>query len=129
MKGSRKYRDGINAAAHSQTEFAESLRSFCGGTDCADEESLSIGALDQSLASSSCKRCCSMLAAICIRIVFQTLIRGCNGCCAERRLQRLVSEMPEAADMHRLSCLQVFAALFASKASAKASAVAIQFDE
>lgn len=43
IKGSRRYRDGIIDGSHSQTEFAETLRDFCGGSDDTDEESMSIG--------------------------------------------------------------------------------------
>lgn len=43
IKGSRKYRDSINASANSQTDFADTLRDFCGGNDGTDEESMSIG--------------------------------------------------------------------------------------
>ena len=40
IKGSKKYKEGINVLSQSQTSFADFLEEFCGGTD---EESMMLG--------------------------------------------------------------------------------------
>lgn len=40
MKGSKRYKEGINTLSQSQTSFADFLEEFCGGTD---EESMMLG--------------------------------------------------------------------------------------
>ena len=40
MKGSKRYKEGINALSQSQNSFADFLEEFCGGTD---EESMILG--------------------------------------------------------------------------------------
>ena len=40
IKGSKKYKEGINGLSQSQTSFADFLEEFCGGTD---EESMLLG--------------------------------------------------------------------------------------
>ncbi len=42
VKGSKKYKEGINVLSQSQTSFADFLEEFCGGTD---EESMMLGVL------------------------------------------------------------------------------------
>ncbi len=42
IKGSKKYKEGINVLSQSQTSFADFLEEFCGGTD---EESMMLGVL------------------------------------------------------------------------------------
>lgn len=40
MKGSKRYKEGINTLSQSQASFADFLEEFCGGTD---EESMMLG--------------------------------------------------------------------------------------
>ena len=48
VKGSKKYKEGINVLSQSQTSFADFLEEFCGGTD---EESMMLGVLTSVLLS------------------------------------------------------------------------------
>jgi len=48
VKGSKKYKEGINVLSQSQTSFADFLEEFCGGTD---EESMLLGVLTSVLLS------------------------------------------------------------------------------
>ena len=40
LRGSKRYKEGINTLSQSQTSFADFLEEFCGGTD---EESMMLG--------------------------------------------------------------------------------------
>lgn len=42
VKGSKKYKEGVNTMAQAQLSFADFLEEFCGGTD---EESMILGTL------------------------------------------------------------------------------------
>ena len=54
VKGSKKYKEGVNTLSQSQLSFADFLEEFCGGTD---EESMMLGRLQHVLTTCICGSC------------------------------------------------------------------------
>ena len=67
VKGSKFYKEGISSLSTSQTQFADFLEEFCGGTD---EESMMLG---EQLSTAMCLKVSSMVAFVRKEVV-QTLL-------------------------------------------------------